>query len=1055
MVSRNIAKNNPTPWKDGLGGDGIMTKFSRNNTGVALSGALDGLNPNRLKYSSSTNEMEVDAATGEPTPNVKENYRQVTTNRYVTSFDNNNLATVGIHWLWQEALNTTNWLPAFGATTNQPKPKIVLLDSGILRVNKTIADHFISEKDPDVAYIAYNSRLWDPSYMNNDTTCNLFYTTNATSTPPTWNMVSPPPLGAGITSIAVDPQNPNRIWVAYGNVFADDIDIISALRDRRVYYSDNYGQSGSWQNVSKGLTAMPVVKLLYVEGSDDVLFAGTDVGVYRWNKDAQEWECFSNGMPRSIITDLDMNYCSGKLRASSYGRGLWESDYNPENPDIFPGVTTTIDYTTTWNSSQTFNGSIHIQNGATLTISGSDTRISMPKLGKITVDPGCKLIIDGATITNDCAGSLWWGIEVAGDNTQPEDPDIQGYLEIRNGATLSHARVAILNFDQPSYRCGGVIKVSDSHIDNCMKVLAINNTPNFSYMQSNGESNCSFTNTTFNKDDMNIPSDGDGFFAGWNILGGVVVKNCEFKYGVAWQDVAYGSRYEAIKMDAVGLSVQGCSFEGWCKGVYATDFSGLPSRVVVVDGNTFNHVSEAITMGGGCFGQISGNTITNMYTYLALDDSTIRDPVGIYLNSTKGTYVGCGNSVDGTVDGGPWPTQNKNGFATFYTGVYSTWVIANTFNNLGRGVQPQMDNPFLQVSCNSFNRDVYAMAINPQSSSSQFSFMDQGYGCGPTQDKAGNMFSGNSQDIASFLVNPWSYYAGNGSNEPPAIWGGNMTLNFCTNDGSNFCRSQYFDCLFSFDASKLHRYLSDYGGLSPSQKAEQNGQLLFGEIIRQYNYGGDIDGLQAFLESERNDQSTRLLIPLYVDRLQFTQATNAIKNLTLPTKEVQGYTDYYNLLMELKHDNVRPDSLKGSQLALAQSIAADSLEVSPYARALLEWGAGIEWRHIIEDIPSSDRSARTLKVDGDAPPKSHLISASPNPASKMTEITLFVSPDDVAHNPTLSIRDGMGKELYSQSLKSGDNSIRVNTQNLQPGIYFYSLIVLKDAIDTKKLSIVK
>ena len=38
------------------------------------------------------------------------------------------------------------------------------------------------------------------------------------------------------------------------------------------------------------------------------------------------WKYFSKGLPNVVVTDLKIQYKSGKIRAATYGRGLWESN---------------------------------------------------------------------------------------------------------------------------------------------------------------------------------------------------------------------------------------------------------------------------------------------------------------------------------------------------------------------------------------------------------------------------------------------------------------------------------------------------------------------------------------------------------------------------------------------------------------------------------------------------------------------------------------------------------------------------------------------------------
>ena len=114
--------------------------------------------------------------------------------------------------------------------------------------------------------------------------------------------------GGGITTITVDPHDPDRLWLGTDRMH----------RDYKVLMSENGGQS--WRNTSEGLPDFPVNVLLYEAGSKDRVYAGTDVGVFVWEN--EKWACFSQGLPTTIVQDLEINYCAGELLAGTFGRGL-------------------------------------------------------------------------------------------------------------------------------------------------------------------------------------------------------------------------------------------------------------------------------------------------------------------------------------------------------------------------------------------------------------------------------------------------------------------------------------------------------------------------------------------------------------------------------------------------------------------------------------------------------------------------------------------------------------------------------------------------------------
>ena len=119
-----------------------------------------------------------------------------------------------------------------------------------------------------------------------------------------------------ISGIAISDKDPDRVWVCYTSTKLDPIDF-------KVYKSTDGGNS--WSSDERGLPEFPCTKILYVNGSDDELFVGTYDGVYH-KQGAGDWQRFGTGLPKVYISGMEINYKSRKLRASTYGRGVWETD---------------------------------------------------------------------------------------------------------------------------------------------------------------------------------------------------------------------------------------------------------------------------------------------------------------------------------------------------------------------------------------------------------------------------------------------------------------------------------------------------------------------------------------------------------------------------------------------------------------------------------------------------------------------------------------------------------------------------------------------------------
>jgi hypothetical protein len=248
-----------------------------------------------------------------------------------------------------------------------------------------------------------------------------------------------------ITDVVSNPANHEEVWVTFG-----EIDWPLNSGTNRVFYSDDAGIT--WHDVSRGLTDFPVNCIVYQEGSDNILYIGTDVGVYVWthgggvtnwiNPD-NKWQCFGTNLPACIVSDLEINYCAGKLRAATWGRGIWESDLYPQTL-----ATPRMQNTATWSSDRKEIQSISIPSGQTLTI--VNCTVNMAANTYIKVQPGGTLILDGCTLTNSC-GYMWSGIQVLGDPTKKQSPSTnQGVLIMKNGAKIENAYVAAMA-DEASY----------------------------------------------------------------------------------------------------------------------------------------------------------------------------------------------------------------------------------------------------------------------------------------------------------------------------------------------------------------------------------------------------------------------------------------------------------------------------------------------------------------------------------------------------------------------------------------------------------------------------
>ena len=145
----------------------------------------------------------------------------------------------------------------------------------------------------------------------------LYRSDNVTAASPSWTTLS---VSGTIHDIETDPNNANIVYVAAGN---------------NVYKSTNKG--ASWVAITGNIPNVSVNTLVFDTTKTEALYVGTDVGVFYKETGLTSWVNFSTGMPASAeVTDLEIYYgaaaSQNRLRASTYGRGMWSSDlYAPAN----------------------------------------------------------------------------------------------------------------------------------------------------------------------------------------------------------------------------------------------------------------------------------------------------------------------------------------------------------------------------------------------------------------------------------------------------------------------------------------------------------------------------------------------------------------------------------------------------------------------------------------------------------------------------------------------------------------------------------------------------
>lgn len=275
-------------WADATGGDGMECIIDFNNTTSYMYST----------YSNGTIYRNTNGFSTQATTTISNNIGSTSADRagawvtpYIMDPTNSAILYAGYEKVWKTMDRGNTWTSI----------------SQSLSATAKLRSLAIAPSNTSVLYAADQTNMWK--------------TTDGGAT--NWNAITLPVNSNSITYIAIKNTDANTVWITYGGYTTGE----------KVYQSTDGGSS--WTNISTGLPNLPVMCVVQNKNATDrnVLFVGTDVGVYA--KDGLNvWVSYNTGLPNVVVTELEIFYNGGtdKLRAGTFGRGLWETNIDAALP---------------------------------------------------------------------------------------------------------------------------------------------------------------------------------------------------------------------------------------------------------------------------------------------------------------------------------------------------------------------------------------------------------------------------------------------------------------------------------------------------------------------------------------------------------------------------------------------------------------------------------------------------------------------------------------------------------------------------------------------------
>lgn len=137
----------------------------------------------------------------------------------------------------------------------------------------------------------------------------------------TWTDISSTfPKNLWVSRVAASKHKKERVYATLNGYRWDDFTTY-------IFVSDDYGTT--WKSIAANLPASPVNVIFEDYENEDLLFVGTDNGLYVSFNRGASWEAFQNGMPNVAIHDLVIQPEAKDLIVGTHGRSIYKTNISP------------------------------------------------------------------------------------------------------------------------------------------------------------------------------------------------------------------------------------------------------------------------------------------------------------------------------------------------------------------------------------------------------------------------------------------------------------------------------------------------------------------------------------------------------------------------------------------------------------------------------------------------------------------------------------------------------------------------------------------------------
>ncbi len=719
-----------------------------------------------------------------------------------------------------------------------------------------------------------------------------------------------------------------------------------------------------------------------------------------------------------------------------------------------------INNNTLWDLDFTSYRDVVIKNGGILTIT---CNLVMKSSAIIVVEPGGKLIVDGGTITTEDS-SQWQGIQIWGDVTAPQTATNgvyqQGYVELKNGATIKNAVCALALWKPNDYTKTGGIVIADNanFINNAKSVHATN----YVYVSNNLEAKykASFTRCNFEINDEYL---GTETFIKHVLLcnvKGVDFLGCSFSVDNTASNVSYYSiglqltDAQATVSYYCNENIMPCpnavpsTFNGFYSALYATHTSYTQRPFEVADSEFYNNVNGIYAENTG-YAQIYGNTFNvpskNICTYGVYIEgiSSIAIESNDFIGPGQG-YYNCGILVKNS----PYDNSiSKNSFTNLTFGNES---VGKNYDIIE--VRPTRTIG-LKYSCNTNSDNLTADFYIHDAGGNSDGLMNQG----KQSLSAGNTFSSDVYHIYNTARTFTYYYDTLYPNRKPVIVSYSIVrtktnnANSCNSGGGGIVNkshiSDYRDAEDNCNRIIAALESENNPDIIEALEAEYNNAehqrlTIIGNAVREILMDSisNINDVRQWLYKANTPSADRAICATYLSQGDYETAINKavamINDYQMQGDALIEQTEYIGILrlqqkvesdgrvmQQLNNDELNQiERLYDNGTGIARSIAKAILEMNGY---MFECDCENELVTRGGKSPKEDATSETAEAE------EYFFTVSPVPAKDYIIINYNLPTD----HASLTITNSLGVAVKTITIEGRQGKKVVSLSEMIPGVY--------------------